>query len=160
LVRTTIALIASVAILGALYFASAVFMRVAFALFIIAIVWPLQSRLIAHAVAGHVRRLRLAHLGRRSTAELDVLRIDATQKLCLYRHGGNHWPDHCPGCGHCAGFYVRVVPIMTPQYVIHNCRLPQHDDLADHRRGAIAKSKGPPPACPQLRLSKPCDHPV
>jgi hypothetical protein len=45
-VRTAIALIASVGILGALYFASAVFMRVAFDLFIIAIVWPLQSRLI------------------------------------------------------------------------------------------------------------------
>ena len=43
--RTTIALIAIVAIFVALYLAQAVFMPVAFALFIIALVWPLQWRL-------------------------------------------------------------------------------------------------------------------
>ena len=44
-VRTGVALIATVAILAALHFASSVFAPLAFALFIIAIVWPLQSAL-------------------------------------------------------------------------------------------------------------------
>jgi predicted PurR-regulated permease PerM len=43
--RTVVSLIATVAIFAALYFASAVFAPVAFALLIIAVVWPLQSRL-------------------------------------------------------------------------------------------------------------------
>jgi AI-2 transport protein TqsA len=43
--RTAVSLIATVAIFAALYFASAIFAPVAFALLIIAIVWPLQSRL-------------------------------------------------------------------------------------------------------------------
>ena len=47
-VHIGIGLIATVAIFAALYVAEVVFAPVAFALFIIAIVWPLQSRLQAH----------------------------------------------------------------------------------------------------------------
>jgi AI-2 transport protein TqsA len=43
--RTAVGLIATVAIVAAVYLASSVFAPVAFALFIIAIVWPLQRRL-------------------------------------------------------------------------------------------------------------------
>ena len=46
--RAAAPLIAVVAIFAAVYFASSVFAPVAFALFIIAIVWPLQSRLQSH----------------------------------------------------------------------------------------------------------------
>src|SRR5262249_44621296 len=44
-VRTAVALIAPAPILGPLHFPSSVFAPLAFALFIIAIVWPLQSAL-------------------------------------------------------------------------------------------------------------------
>ena len=47
-VRAVVGLIAIIAIFAALHFASAVFAPVACALFIIAIVWPMQSRLQAH----------------------------------------------------------------------------------------------------------------
>jgi len=43
--RTAVVLIATIAILAAIHFASSVFAPLAFALFIIAIVWPLQNRL-------------------------------------------------------------------------------------------------------------------
>jgi AI-2 transport protein TqsA len=46
--RAAAPLIAVIAILAAVYFASSVFAPLAFALFIIAIVWPLQSRLQSH----------------------------------------------------------------------------------------------------------------
>jgi AI-2 transport protein TqsA len=46
--RVVVGLIATIAILAALHFASGVFAPVACALFIIAIVWPMQSRLQAH----------------------------------------------------------------------------------------------------------------
>jgi predicted PurR-regulated permease PerM len=46
--RTAATLIAVIAIFAAVYFASSVFAPVAFALFIIAVVWPIQSRLQSH----------------------------------------------------------------------------------------------------------------
>src|SRR5262245_11243154 len=46
--RTTTGLVAAIAVVAAAYFASSVFQPLAFALFIIALLWPLQSRLQSH----------------------------------------------------------------------------------------------------------------
>jgi hypothetical protein len=86
IVRVAGALIVVFLVIGAAYFANVVFEPVAFALFFIALVWPLQQALQKRMPRGAAQPrplseplsvgVEMAHaldIGRRSTLDLDVL---------------------------------------------------------------------------------------